>query len=548
LKVVHLFLLVSIAMLSACKEQHKAVPVITTPDYKKGVSFLDRRNDSAYFYFNKAATGSKDSLQIAMAYNNMAIIQSNEGDYYGGQETLLTSLNYLHENNDRDQNCLVADYNLLGRISQNLKNYDAAIAYYDRALGLIKNEDYKAIALNNKAVAYERKREYAQAIAIYESIMPRTKKSKKEYARVVTNLAMARWRKDSAYPAAPDLLMALELRKAEKDDWGLNSSYAHLADYYLQSHPESALVYARDMYAVANRLRSPDDELEALQKLILLSPEKDLKRLFVQYEHLSDSLQTVRNAAKNQFALIRYDAEKNKTDNLRLQQENVQKKLQIIRQRIILFSSIIGFLIVLGILLWAYQSRLRRYQLRTSQKVHDVVANGLYRLITEIEHGDQIEKGTLLDRLEDLYERSRDISYDLPQTFDQNFQQTIGGLLKSFSGTSTTVLIAGNEQALWNKITDRAKNELKPILQEIMINMQKHSDARNVVIRFEQVGDQVKIRYTDDGVGFPPELHYGNGLTNTGNRIKGIGGRIIFDKITPKGLKIEIYLPISKYQ
>jgi signal transduction histidine kinase len=107
------------------------------------------------------------------------------------------------------------------------------------------------------------------------------------------------------------------------------------------------------------------------------------------------------------------------------------------------------------------------------------------------------------------------------------------------------VLIQGNGQDLWEKIADHPKSELKHILRELMTNMQKHSDARNVLVQFEQRGDQLKIRYTDDGVGFPQDLHFGNGLTNTENRIKSIGGRTIFDKNTPKGLRIEIYFPIG---
>jgi signal transduction histidine kinase len=202
-------------------------------------------------------------------------------------------------------------------------------------------------------------------------------------------------------------------------------------------------------------------------------------------------------------------------------------------------------MILLGILLWVYQIRLRNYQLKTSQKVHDVVANGLYRLMMDIQHGEHIEKGSLLDRIEDLYERSRDISHELPEKTNQNFQETITALLKSFSSPSTKVLIAGNDKDLWDKITDRPKNELKPILQELMINMQKHSGARNVFVQFAREGDRLKIRYTDDGVGFPPNPHFGNGLTNTENRITGIGGRIIFDKDAKKGLKIEIYFPIG---
>src|SRR5258708_526446 len=121
-----LFFSLSLLSIIACKEEHKAVPVSLSPDYKKSIAFMNTRHDSAYYYLNKAATESKDSLQIAQAYNVMAVIQNREGDYYGAQEDLLTSLRYLHPDRENDQYCLVADYNVLGSTSLNQKNYDAA--------------------------------------------------------------------------------------------------------------------------------------------------------------------------------------------------------------------------------------------------------------------------------------------------------------------------------------------------------------------------------------------------------------------------------------
>jgi len=546
LKVLPLLLWSTIAALSACKEQRSdKVHIVTSPDYSKGVSFLERRNDSAYYYFNKVVTTSKDSLQIAMAYNNMAVIENDDGDDYGGQEMALTSLRYLHESRARDLYCLVADYNVLGNSSLNLKNYDAAIGYYDRAAALAKSEGTKTVALNNKAVVYREKGQYDQAIALYDSILLRAKRSKKEYARVLTNLTMVRWLKDTTYRAAPELMMALQLRRQEKDLWGLNSSYSHLADYYATSRPDSALYYAREMYAVASRLASPDDELEALQKLILLSPLGAVKQYFRRYQHLSDSLQTARSRAKNQFALIRYEAEKNKAENLRLQQDNTQKKVEILRERFALFGSIVGFVLVLGWLVAWFRNRIRTSKLRTSQKVHDVVANGLYRLMTGVEHHGTIDRDQLLDDLEVLYERSRDISYDRDDSERQDFHSIIAQLLGSFSTPDTRVVFKGNSQELWAKVSDAVKNELEPILQELMINMKKHSGAGNVFFRFERDDGQLVVRYMDDGSGFPPGNSFGNGLTNTETRIKKMGGRLIFDRNNPKGLKIEISLPIA---
>jgi signal transduction histidine kinase len=356
---------------------------------------------------------------------------------------------------------------------------------------------------------------------------------------VLSNLAKTRWLKDTTYNAFPELSAALQIRKNSKDEWGENASYAHLADYYFHSQPDSALFYSQQMYTVASNLKSPDDQLEALQKLITLAPPATTKHYFEQYQHLNDSLQNARNTARNQFALIRYEAEKNKADNLELQKQNTDKQSQITRQRLMLFSILTTSILVVTFLVLLS----RRNKLRTSRKVHDVVANGLYRIMTEIQYLEELDRDRLLDKLEDLYERSRDISYEKQDSRRQAFHDELNELLKPFNSDTTTVLIEGNEEAFWKKAGLEARQELKYILQELMVNMKKHSSASNVVLKFGQDDNQIQIQYTDDGIGLSTQFRQGNGLNNTGNRIKAIGGKISFDTDTAQGLKILISFP-----
>lgn len=529
----------------SCSKIHKEDPIIIAEDYKKGESLFNEGNDSAFYYFSLSANRSTDSLQIAMAYTYMAIIQSYAGDNWGSQETLLLALKLLHENSERDRHVLLSCYNQLANANLNMKNYEVALTYYDKTLALIQDKAFKWITLNGKAVVYQKMKQYDQALAIYYTILNDTITNQKEYARILTNQAYTRWLKDAAYPADKEMKEALHIREREQDQWGLNTSYARLSDYYTASRPDSAFIYAGKMLSVARQLNSADDELEALQKLIPLSSVSGMKTYFERYRFLDDSLQTSRNNAKNQFALIRYETEKHKTENLGLQKENAEKKLDLIIQRV----SFGAALLILIIIFWWYRKRkqqaVREQQFKTSQKVHDVVANGLYSIITKIEHDKDIQKEQLLDDLETLYERSRDISYEPVLSAPQEYHEEIARLITSFGADSTAVSIVGNTPELWSLLSVKAKNEIKHILQELMVNMKKHSGAQNVGIKFARQEDRLEIRYTDDGAGLPQDFRYGNGLASTENRIKSIGGQLSFGQSATAGLTIQMFIPIS---
>lgn len=484
----------------------------------------------------------------------MASIQSDAGDYFGSQESLLNSLRYLDERDEKDLYCLSSDYNELGGTSLNLKNYDAAIEYYDLALKYVQDDEFKLTFLNNKAVVYQKKEDFAKAIAIYNSIINKNPKDKRTYARILSNRARTRWLQDSTYKAAPELLTALQIRLKENDYWGQNASYAHLSDFYSRSRPDSALIYADKMYSVARHLNSPGDEVEALQKLIILNAPQNENSYFTRYQYLGDSIQSARNTAKNQFALIRYNAENNKVENLRLQKENAEKKVLITQQSTAIYVAV---LIILIIIAWyqKYKQRMtfkarsliREHELKTSQKVHDVVANGLYRLMAEIQYKPDIEKEEVLNKIDTMYEQSRQISYEheLSITSNQNYENKIIQLLKSFSTDTIKVLIVGSDSCSWQKINAKVIIEVEHILQELMINMRKHSEASIVIIKFEQQNNCIKIQYTDDGIGLPPKYSFGNGLRNTGNRIKKIKGTINFENNLKGGLRVQASFPIK---
>lgn len=527
--------------------------------YDKAYVFRDSNiTDSAFYYFNKAKDLfllGNDSLGTGKSLVNMAILSTNKGDFYGGQELSLNAIPYFNPDK-KDQHIYInSNYNNLGIATYRLADYQQAIKFYDLAIKFSNDSAAIWLYLNNKASAYQELKNYPQALKIYDQILQTSPKNGTEYAMILNNSSYTKWLQNPNYKAVPFLLKSLQIRERENDFFGQNSSYATLADYYAKKRPDSAFIYAKKMYKVALKNNIVDDQLQALQKLIKFSPTQQVKRYFEIYNKLDDSVELTLNLAKNQFALIRYESEKNKSDNLILLKDNTEKEYKIIKREVLL--GVLLFMVIVGVVwtaLW-YKKRkekieletkntIRESQLRTSKKVHDVVANGLYRVMAEIENQDEINKISVLDKIEVLYEKSRDISYEQEVFSSAHFHEKIAELIKSFATEKTKISLVGNAEELWLKVNEKIKFEIEHVLQELMVNMKKHSEANNVVVRFETHDNQMNIYYVDNGIGIIDGHQFKNGLKNTGNRIKSISGLITFDTEPYQGLKVKISFPI----
>ena len=265
---------------------------------------------------------------------------------------------------------------------------------------------------------------------------------------------------------------------------------------------------------------------------------------------MDDSIQFDRNKAKNQFALVRYDSEKNRADFLKAEAENEKKKNDILKLYIVVGLLCFG---LIGVYFWykrrkqklEEQKRLevKNTELKYSKKVHDKVANGIYQILSEVENNQSLSKSELLDKLEEVYEISRDISYDKKDIdLMQNFTVKLAEMMKSYSSDEVEIFILGNEDLLWKNISAHTKAEIYLVIQELLTNMKKHSEASRVILNFSQENNQIRINYTDNGIGIS-ELKPKNGLQNTGNRINNINGQLIFDTENNNGLKIIIAFP-----
>jgi signal transduction histidine kinase len=97
---------------------------------------------------------------------------------------------------------------------------------------------------------------------------------------------------------------------------------------------------------------------------------------------------------------------------------------------------------------------------------------------------------------------------------------------------------------------DTAAGELYRIAREAVINANKHSEGREIVIRLERVRSEMVLRVIDDGVGFPsdPKTKRGLGAHIMGYRARLMGARLEIDSPKGGGTRVSCYLPARAVQ
>jgi tetratricopeptide (TPR) repeat protein len=525
------------------------------------IHFKNNNFNNAFYYFNKSKIASetvKDSANIAFNLIQMATVQQINGDYYGSKETLTEALPYIKN----DNNYLTAAHNLFGIADKELSIYDDAVYYYKEAIKNAKDIVAKQPPLQNIAVVYIQQRKYDKAIKILESILNKqtlnTNELNSNKARVLDNLGFAYFKKGLDRKGLSLMNEAIALRMQANDSYGSIESNLHLAEYHAKTDLKKSNQYALMGYQIATKFNSIDERLKALAFLISNDSRTKNTQDAQKYIFLNDSIIKIRNNFKNKFAKIKYDSKKEKDENQKLRLEKAENLLylQEVKYQKILFVIGIIFLVSLIIYLRKYYRNKNRIgkikasydtETRIAKKIHDELANDVFHVITFAETQSLTNeniKETLLQKLDQIYIRVRGISRENNDIdVGVNYSINVKEMLATYSNKEINVIINSIEKINWETIDEVKKVAIYRVLQELMVNMKKHSHATLVVVKMEQNQKRIFIEYADNGKGCSKNKIIKNGLQNMENRILTIKGTIIFDTAPDKGFKVKITFP-----
>lgn len=498
------------------------------------------------FYAAKTENDLKrgDTLSAIIGLRLLAIGQFDMGETYDSENSAVQAISLIDRSKGNDS--LMANmlglYNHLGKIYRATENFDKALEAYNAALKTAKTLKDSIILLNNKANVHKDSGLYHKALAELDLAFKiiKTDPDSLFLASLYDNRGIVKSKLDMP-GALEDLTKGLEIRESKNNLTGLYSSYKNLSQYYFDiSNRQVAFHFAERAYETALQINSTAFIQDALSLFALMDDDPKI----VAFQRLTDSIANEKQLAQNKYAFMKYNVEQEKKNTELAQLQKEKEKSQKIK---LIF--LVGFVLIAGtfvsIFLIASHKKDRIHQVfkteaRISKKVHDEVANDLYHVMVKLQ-GDESAHEDLLDDLEIIYNKTRDISKENSALeLKSDFKEQLSDLLMSYQNEEVNVMTQNISAIDWTSLSDVKKIAIYRVLKELMTNMAKHSQASVVVLTFNKIKNKTSIIYSDNGIGC--NLKDKNGLRNVENRIKSLNGTITFESKPNEGFKSKITL------
>ncbi|MEM8909584.1 MAG: sensor histidine kinase, partial [Bacteroidota bacterium] len=195
---------------------------------------------------------------------------------------------------------------------------------------------------------------------------------------------------------------------------------------------------------------------------------------------------------------------------------------------------------------------------RWSHELHDGLGVKLSLLKQELQmlsgHFAQPRKAenkldSIIDELDTAHQDLRNISHNImPKSLHKlGLRSAIEELLYRLRLVDNSLEVNFFPHADLDRIPRFSQQQMYHIVQELLNNMIKHSQATEINLQFVQHQEQMMITMEDNGQGFDVSKAYRNGigLKNIKNRVSVLGGKFMVDSAPGRGTLISVELPLE---
>ncbi len=500
---------------------------------------------NAYKFFKEEKekhTAQKYQLGIVYDVLQIATIQDNLGQYYDSETSAIEGIKYLDSIPASKITISYKIYllNRLGIVRRKLIDYSQSLKHYSRVLKLTQNKGDSIIAYNNIGVTYKYLGKNIEAKEVLEKAynLSNVTKDKYKIALTLSNLgyikAILNENDGEEY-----MKKSIDIRTRIRDP-KLYESYKNIVEYYKFKDTVKAKIFGEKAYKLAKESKNHIYLEDALSNLVDLN----LHKYFKEYKHANDSIKLSGLLSDDKYASHKYNYVKVEIEKEREKSKRIEKEKESIRNLLIAGIILSGAIF----LYFSLKNRHKKEKLKTrfeteriiSKKLHDEVANDVYSMMSKLENDPNTEK-ELIDNLEEVYLKTRDISKTYAAIdVSEGFDELLIDLIMSYKTVDVNIFTRNISQISWDSIANLKKETLYRVIQELMTNMKKHSQATLVTVQFIERKNKVSVIYRDNGIGCV--LKYGNGLRNTENRIKMANCRITFESGINEGFHAKLMI------
>ena len=194
---------------------------------------------------------------------------------------------------------------------------------------------------------------------------------------------------------------------------------------------------------------------------------------------------------------------------------------------------------------------------RMARELHDTLAQGVTGLVLQLEavkaHLDHERVGRSAEIIDQALAQARSTLADSRAAIDDlrihphNLDEAIRRTVERFS-QATGIQCDLHLNAEMTKLPSEVGDHAVRILSEALSNVTRHAQATQVIVDFQDDGDQLTLTIQDNGRGFDPETatrsgHYG--LLGIRERARLIDGEIKIESDGQTGTKIVLHVPLQ---
>lgn len=561
---------------------------------QENVAFLD------YLYFKKAFYfWNRNELDSVIVYSHLAVenlhpVEEQRPDIE--VYNLLASA-YFHKGELKT----VIDYYLkiaeiledggnplhLGYLYSNIatllgqtKNEDKQLEYLQKSFKLLEeNNDERFIATvaSNIGLVYHHRKDTLNTVEWSEKALKLSELSNDLVAKTQSNLTLSLIEKDlnkSLQYSENSVKYADEL----KDKTHQANAYYIYADILNKlGESKKALNYAEQAVSLAQEMGDKPTLVRASKTAGTINYNLEKKEraadFYYTYATWKDSVSSVENAKQINEINTKYETEKK-------EKQIVEQELKIQKQQSNLLLAILGGALLISILGGAIfynkrkqQAKLKQLQQekenailnsfilgeererkRISHELHDSVAAmiGAAKMSLEsIPHLPQDKRMEQLAKVEQILEHShadiRHIAHNLLPTVleKEGLIPATKHFVSEINETKLVNISVKDKDSKAEKLSPQLQLILFRVIQELVNNIIKHSQAQNAEIRFGNSPNGLQIEISDDGVGYEDTNGTGNqGLYSITQRLKSIGGNFKITKRKSGGTQAKVVITV----